>query len=128
MIEFIDRRHLRDRRRQPRGGRRPTDMAGFTPLVYVVDPRPVGVEACEAILAKLRFAVAPFTSVEQARRALHGLKPDLVLVVRDHLEELRGDLPIGRDGGPVPILPLPDDGLSPDVLIADIRRALRVVG
>jgi hypothetical protein len=124
MAEFVDRRRVRDRRRQPRGGRRPYDIAGFTPLVYVVDPRPSGREACEAILAKLRFAVAPFTSTEQARRALHGLKPDIVLVVAAHLDDLRGDLPTGRDGRPVPILPLPDGDLSTDALIEDIRRAL----
>ena len=46
-----------DRRRQPRGGRRPTDVEGYAPLVFVIDPRPSGRDACEAILAKLRFAV-----------------------------------------------------------------------
>jgi hypothetical protein len=120
-----ERRRNTDRRRYPRGGRRPTDVPGFTPLVYVVDPRPNGRDTCETILAKLRFAVAPFDSIEHARRALAGLKPDIVLVIPEGLEQLRADLPSGRNGQPVPILPLPAD-LSPTALIEQIRRALRV--
>src|SRR5262245_47742601 len=112
MSESHERRYGLDRRRQPRGGRRPTDVQGFTPLVYVVDGRPTGREACEAILAKLRFAVAPFTSVEQARHALAGLKPDIVLVAASDIDKLRDDMPEGREGRPVPILPLPDGELD----------------
>ena len=94
--------------------------------MYVVDPRPSGREASEAILAKLRFAVAPFDAIEQARRALHGLKPDIVLVVPEWIDELRGDLPVGRNGQPVPILPLRPDA-APTALVEDIRQALRAV-
>ena len=125
MTESSDKRGGADRRRQPRGGRRPADRSGYTPLVFVIDPRPSAREACEAILAKLRFAVAPFDSLDQAKRALNGLKPDIVLVVTDHLEEIRRMLPQGRDGRPVPVLPLPDIEVSPVTLVEEIRRALR---
>ncbi len=126
MPESLDKRQGGiDRRRQPRGGRRPTDRSGYTPLVFVVDPRPSARDACEAILAKLRFAVAPFDSFEQAKRALHGLKPDIVLVVTEHFEEMRRTLPLGRDGRPLPVLPLPEIEVSPVTLVEEVRRALR---
>src|SRR5262245_60970142 len=93
-----------DRRRYPRGGRRDGDVSGFTPLVFVVDARPTGRDTCEAILAKLRFAVAPFDSVEHAKRALDALKPDVVLVAPEHLDAMRGALPPGRNNGPLPVV------------------------
>ena len=125
MTESSDKRGAADRRRQPRGGRRPADRSGYTPLVFVIDPRPSAREACEAILAKLRFAVAPFDSLDQAKRALNGLKPDIVLVVTEHLEEIRRMLPPGRDGRSLPVLPLPDVEVSTVTLVEEIRRALR---
>ena len=125
MTESSDKRGAADRRRQSRGGRRPADRSGYTPLVFVIDPRPSAREACEAILAKLRFAVAPFDSLDQAKRALNGLKPDIVLVVTEHLEEIRRMLPPGRDGRSLPVLPLPDIEVSPVTLVEEIRRALR---
>ena len=120
-----EKRQGSDRRRYPRGGRRAGDVNGFTPLVFVVDPRPSGRDACEAILATLRFAVAPFESVEHARRALDALKPDLVLVAADHLDEMRRTLPPGRNDGPLPILPLPPGQIAMPAFIDDVRRALR---
>jgi hypothetical protein len=125
MTESSDKRHGPDRRRFSRGGRREGDVRGYTPLVFVVDPRPSGRDACEAILAKLRFAVAPFDSLDKAKRAMEGLKPDLVLVAKADLEELRRSLPPGRKDGPVPILPLPEGELSMTTLIDEVRRALR---
>ena len=125
MTETAERRQGPDRRRQPRGGRRPTDRPGFAPLVYVIDPRPSGLATCEAILAKLRFAVAPFASVEQARRAMPGLVPDIVLVTAEQLEALRRDAPTDANGKPLPILPIPEEGQPPLSIIEDIRRALR---
>ena len=125
VAEVHNKRHGADRRRYARGGRRATDVRGYTPLVFVIDSRPTGRETCEAILAKLRFAVAPFDSVEQAKRAIQGLKPDLVLVTKDHHDEMRAALPPGRYGGPLPLLSLPDGELAPMALIEDVRRALR---
>jgi len=125
MTDSSDKRRGPDRRRFSRGGRRDTDIRGYTPLVFVVDPRPNGRDACEAILAKLRFAVAPFDSLEKAKRAMEGLKPDLVLVTQDGLDEMRGALPAGRNESPLPVLPLPEGDLSMSTLIDEVRRALR---
>ena len=107
MSDAADKRRLPDRRRFARGGRREGDVVGFTPLIFVIDPRPTGREACEAILAKLRFAVAPFDSLDKAKRAMEGLKPDLVLVASDLVETLRESVPAGRNEAPLPILALP---------------------
>ncbi len=120
-----DKRRGPDRRRFSRGGRRTSDVQGYTPLVFVVDPRPSGRDACEAILAKLHFAVAPFDSLEKVKHALEGLKPDLVLVTKEHLDELRRALPAGRNDAPLPILPLPDGHVSMTALVEEVRRALR---
>jgi hypothetical protein len=125
MSESSDKRLGSDRRRFARGGRRETDVRGYTPLVFVVDPRPSGRDACEAILAKLRFAVAPFDSLEKAKRAMEGLRPDLILVAKDQLEAMRQALPAGRNEGPLPILPLPEGDVSMTTLIDEVRRALR---
>ena len=125
MSDSADKRRGPDRRRFSRGGRRDTDIQGYTPLVFVVDSRPSGRDACEAILAKLRFAVAPFDSLEKAKRAMEGLKPDLVLVTRDGLDEMRNALPAGRNESPLPVLPLPEGDLSMSTLIDEVRRALR---
>ena len=125
MSPSVDNRRGPDRRRFSRGGRRDSDIHGYTPLVFVVDARPSGRDACEAILAKLRFAVAPFESLEKAKRAMTGLKPDLVLVAKDDFDEMRRALPPGRNEGPLPILPLPEGDVSMTMLIDDVRRALR---
>jgi hypothetical protein len=125
MSDAADKRRLPDRRRFARGGRREGDVAGFTPLIFVIDPRPTGREACEAILATLRFAVAPFDSLDKAKRAMEGLKPDLVLVAGDLVDRLRESVPAGRNEAPLPILALPNGEPSMETLIEDIRRALR---
>jgi hypothetical protein len=125
MTDLGDKRRGPDRRRFSRGGRRETDIRGYTPLIFVVDARPSGRDACEAILAKLRFAVAPFDSLEKAKRAMEGLKPDLVLVTKDGLDEMRRALPGGRNENPIPIVPLPEGDLSVSTLIDEVRRALR---
>ena len=120
-----DKRRGLDRRRFSRGGRRESDKRGYTPLVFVVDQRPSGRDACEAILAKLRFAVAPFDSIDKAKRAMEGLKPDLVLVAKSELDEMRRALPPGRNDAPLPVLPLPDGDVSMTTLVEEVRRALR---
>jgi len=123
MTLISDQRRFPDRRRQHRGGRRPTDIPGYAPLVFVIDPRPTGRDACEAILAKLRFAVAPFDSVEQAIRVINALRPDLVLVDNDHLDAVRDALASDRD---IPVVPIPDNDAQAVALIDAVRTALRV--
>src|SRR5262245_50673525 len=74
-------KHLRgiDRRKFPRGGRRVDDRPGFTPLVMVIDPDPDRRHISEAILAKLRFAVAPVESVDKALSVIRSLAPAAIV-------------------------------------------------
>jgi len=115
-----------DRRRQPRGGRRPTDIDGYAPLVFVIDPRPSGRDACEAILAKLRFAVAPFESVDQATRVVAALRPDLILAGADHVEAVRAAMAPQRNRGAIPIVAIPEHDSQAVALIDSVRAALRI--
>src|SRR5437764_27847 len=74
-----ERRQGPDRRRGARGGRRPADPNGFSPLILVADDNADSSSRCEAILAKLRFAVAPARSADEAMRVMQALRPDLVV-------------------------------------------------
>jgi hypothetical protein len=114
-----------ERRRQPRGGRRPTDTSGYAPLVFVIDPRPTR-DACEAILAKLRFAVAPFETVAQATRVITALSPDIILVSTGQIETLRSVMAPRRDQAVIPIVPIPEHDGESVALIDAVRVALRL--
>src|SRR4029077_18668351 len=74
-----DLRHRPDRRREPRGGRRPGDAAGFAPLVLVADEDADGGDMCEALLATRRFAVARVDSVGKAISVISTLLPDVIV-------------------------------------------------
>src|SRR5258708_12058624 len=93
-----------DRRREPRGGRRPGDASGFAPLVLIADEDTNGGDMCEALLATRRFAVARVDSLAKAVSVISTLLPDVIV-------------PRGRDVSPlpraawpsaVPFLPLPE--------------------
>ena len=116
MTDASERRLGPDRRGRARGGRRTTDQAGYSPLVLVVDRDAHGRETCEAILAKLRFAVAPVESAEKALSIMAALKPDLVVVRESEASLLRG-IP-----APLVIMQPSQDPLE---LVEEIRRALR---
>src|SRR5947209_17947181 len=62
----LDRRQGPDRRNTPRGGRRPEDPTGYSPLILVADDDANSGARCVAILARLRFAVAPAHSGGEA--------------------------------------------------------------
>ena len=95
-----DKRQGSDRRNRPRGGRRIGDQQGFAPLVLLVDEDADNGQRCEAILAKLRFAVAPAHTLAEATRVMDA-PADIPLVILD-------------------------EALSaPDAMIGEIRRALR---
>jgi PleD family two-component response regulator len=122
-----DRRAGEDRRRSPRGGRRPGDVEGFAPLVLVADDDVSTSGRCEAILAGLRFAVAPARSVEEALRVMQALKPNLVVA---HLKDEAG-LRAGmaqESMTDVPIITVTPEISEPTVLIEAIRRVLRLRG
>src|SRR5688572_22119201 len=77
-----DKRQGADRRSRARGGRRAGDKAGYAPLVLLVDENAENGARCEAILAKLRFAVAPAHTVDEAIRVMEALRPNLVVAAR----------------------------------------------
>jgi hypothetical protein len=115
-----DKRQGADRRARPRGGRRAGDQQGFAPLVLLVDEDTDNGQRCEAILAKLRFAVAPAHTLAEATRVMEALRPNLIV---GHV----GDPDALKRAAPpeVPVVIL-DDGLSePEAMITEIRRALR---
>ena len=110
-----------DRRREPRGGRRPGDSPGFAPLVLVADEDTASGDICETLLATLRFAVARVDSVDQAVAVISTLLPD-VIVARG-----RDVLPLQRAAWPsgVPFVTVTDGLREPDALINAIRHAIR---
>jgi CheY-like chemotaxis protein len=110
-----------DRRRRSRGGRRADDDAGFWPLVLVADEDADSRGICEAILAKLRFAVAPVDSVDKAVTVIGTLRPDVIVAhARDTMPLQRAAWPSG-----VPFVTVTDNMREPDALVEAIRQAIR---
>lgn len=109
-----------DRRSVSRGGRRATDRPGFAPLVLIIDADEDSNARCEAILARLHFAVAPTRSIDEARRVMEALRPNLVVARIADAAALRQ-----ATGADVPVVLLGDDLLDPEVLVEEIRRELR---
>jgi hypothetical protein len=117
-----DKRQGADRRSRPRGGRRTGDQAGFAPLVLLVEENAENGARCEAILCKLRFAVAPAHTVEEAMRVMDALRPNLVVARVTDAASLKRATPSG-----VPFVALTDDHNDLDAMVEEIRRALRSV-
>jgi PleD family two-component response regulator len=115
-----EKRQSPDRRRRPRGGRRPNDQNGYAPLVLLVDEDVDNGARCEAILAKLRFAVAPAQTVEEAIRVMEALKPNLIVARVSDAEPLRLSAP-----SDVPLLVLTEDLDEPDAMLEGIRQTIR---
>jgi hypothetical protein len=111
-----------DRRKNPRGGRREEDRQGFTPLVMVIDKDPNRRDVSEAILAKLRFAVAPVETVDKAISVIRALAPAAVVGPADDLEKLRNALPLET----IPLVAVTDAMARTDQLIQVVRAALRL--
>ena len=111
-----------DRRAQARGGRRADDKPGLAPLVLVVDGESNGNSRCEAILAKLHFAVAPAHDVAEAIRVMESLRPNIVVARIADAAAIRQ-----ATAADVPVVILSDDMADPEVLISEIRRQLRSI-
>lgn len=120
MPHHPEQRRSPDRRTGSRGGRRDDDRPGFAPLVLVADDDADSSLRCEAILAKLRFAVAPARGLQEATRIMGALRPDVVVARLSDIDALRLATP-----SDVPIIALTDDMLAPEALINEIRRVLR---
>ena len=117
----LELRQRPDRRREPRGGRRPGDTSGFAPLVLVADEDAASGDMCETLLATLRFAVARVDSVDKAITVISTLLPD-VIVARG-----RDVLPLQRAAWPsgVPFVAITGGLSEPNALVAAIRHAIR---
>ncbi len=119
-----ERRDGPDRRRGPRGGRRPEDPKGYSPLVLVADDDADSGARCVAILARLRFAVAPAHSVEEAIKVMEALRPDLIVARLRDEPTLREQMASNPAIGQIPLLTLTAANETPQILIEEIRRAL----
>ena len=110
-----------DRRKQSRGGRRAEDRPGFAPLVLVADEDASNRDMCEAILAKLHFAVAPVDSIDKAVSIIGTLRPDVIVVhARDTAALQQAAWPTG-----VPFVTITEELRDPEALVEAIRHALR---
>jgi hypothetical protein len=118
-------RLVADRRRFARGGRRADDRSGYAPMVVVIDEDARRLEIAETILAKLRFAVAPFGSVDKALAAMQALRPEIIVAGETAVQELRGRLPADRDGRTIPLLPVTPELADPEALVEAVRETLR---
>lgn len=121
MADLRDNRQNPERRRHPRGGRRTTDVSGWSPLVLVVDPDPTRFEISEAILAKLRFAVAPVESAEKAVSLIRALRPEIIVAGEDDARQIRALAPISG----VPVVSIGEQSRATEGLIETVRRALQ---
>ncbi len=115
-----ERRQGPDRRRHPRGGRRPGDRPGYAPLVMVVDPDNQRRDLTEAILAKLQFAVAPVESVQKALSIARALRPSVIVCGSEDETAVRAGLQTA-----VPIVSIAGEGAVTDALVEIVRAALR---
>ena len=110
-----------DRRRQPRGGRRDIDVEGLAPLVMVVGDQGAVGDATGAVLAKLKFAVVPAASVDEALRIVPAMRPDIIAAVADDAARIRLECP-EHNAVVVVSAAMRDDAL---LLVDEIRTALR---
>jgi FixJ family two-component response regulator len=114
----FEKRGRGDRRYHSRGGRRPTDRPGATPLVVVADEEAGSRTTCETILAKLNFAVAPVDSVAKALQVMTALRPEVVVA------KVRDPAPLQQQSM-APVVVVTDAMDDPDILVEAIRNALR---
>jgi hypothetical protein len=121
MGQVLEYRRGGERRRQPRGGRRSADRDGFAPLVLVVGVKPGMAEGAEAILAKLKFAVATGPGVDEALSVLPVLRPDLVVAAEADAKRLKGEAPASL---PVVVMNA-EMQARPEILVEAVRKTLR---
>ena len=114
-----------DRRSTPRGGRRPGDVQGYSPLILVADDDANSGAHCVAILARLRFAVAPAHSVDEAIKVMNSLHPTLIVTRLKNEAALREQMAANPNIGDIPIVALTPENDAPQVMLDEIRRVLR---
>ena len=77
-----------------------------------------------AILARLRFAVAPAHSVEEAIKVMEALRPNLIVARLRDEPALRAQMATNPEIGEIPMITLTSENDAPLLLIEEIRRAL----
>jgi FixJ family two-component response regulator len=121
----VELRLVHDRRHQPRGGRREGDQGGYAPMIVVIDDDATRLDISEAILAKLRFAVAPFASVDKALAAMQALRPEIIVLRDTAVQQLRGRVPADKDGRAIPLLAVTPELSDPETLVEALRELIR---
>ena len=124
MSPASERRDVPDRRHTPRGGRRPEDPQGYSPLILVADDDANSGARCVAILARLRFAVAPAHTVEEAIKVMEALKPNLIVARLRDEPALRHEMETNPEIGDIPMITLTSENDAPQLMIEESRRAL----
>jgi hypothetical protein len=77
-----------------------------------------------AILARLRFAVAPAHSVEEAIKVMEALRPNLIVARLRDEPALREQMATNPEIGEIPMITLTSENDAPLLLVEEIRRAL----
>jgi CheY-like chemotaxis protein len=98
---------------------------GYSPLVLVADDDANSGARCVAILARLRFAVAPAHSVEEAVKVMEALRPDLIVARLRDEPALRARMAENPAIGDIQFITLTEENDAPQLLIEAIREALR---
>lgn len=98
---------------------------GYSPLILVADDDAEAGARCVAILARLRFAVAPAHSVEEAVKVMEALRPNLIVARLRDEPTLRAKMASSPAIGEIPLITLTPDNDAPQLLIEAIREALR---
>jgi hypothetical protein len=124
-MKTADRRREAERRIFPRGGRRASDLASYSPLIFLVTREAEHMRFWEALLLDRRFAVIPCNGAGPALEAFRALKPDVIVAASRDVAMLRDRLPSGRHGTSIPLVEFAGAPDSGDPLVAEIRRALR---
>ena len=119
----VEQRRRPDRRFYCRGGRRPGDLSGFSPLVMVVESDGARRTITERLLATSHFAVAPVATVESALSICRGLAPAVIVCNAGDATRVRA----GLKPREIPIVGMTIGSESLDRLVDRIRDAVRRV-
>ena len=98
---------------------------GYSPLILVADDDANSGARCVAILARLRFAVAPAHTVEEAVKVMEALHPDLIVARLRDEPTLRARMAENPAIGDIQLITLTEENDAPQLLVEAIREALR---
>lgn len=102
-------------------------MQGYSPLILVADDDANSGAHCVAILARLRFAVAPAHSVDEAIKVMTSLHPTLIVTRLKDEAALREQMAANPTLGDIPIVTLTPGNDAPQQMLEEIRRTLRAL-